>query len=254
MKTIDVNLSSKPFRNNTLIYLFHGVLLVIVLSATVFNTYYFFHYRKVETDLKEKVNNSQFNISQLQQRDKKILEMISRKDLKDIIKKSGFANNAIVLRKFSWTGLFNDLERVLPYSVRMQSIRPVVKDRGIEIRVDGLAKNLKSFLEFEKNLQEDRNFARVKPENYRKMAGSDIGFSLIFEYRPEEWSMEEIYAEREIITAEEEKEPIDSPALEGMEATQGGEAQQEEQQEQDQGPESASESEPESEQIEPSQD
>jgi hypothetical protein len=220
MKTIDLNLSSKPFRNNTLIYLFHGILISLVLFATAFNTYYFFHYSGVETELKSKVTNSQATIRQLQQRDKKILEMISRKDLKDIIKKSDFANNAIVMRKFSWTGLFNDLEEVLPYSVRMQSIRPAVKDRGIEIRVDGLAKNLRSFLEFEKNLQENDNFARVKPENYRKMGGSDIAFSLIFEYHPQEWSIEEIYAEREIIAVEEEEETSVSSPLDQSDASE----------------------------------
>ncbi len=233
MKTIDINLSSKPFRNNTLFYLFHGILISLILLVTSLNIYFFFNYRTIEKELKGKVNNSQASIRQLQQRDRKISEMISRKDLKNIIKKSDFANNTIVMRKFSWTGLFNDLERVLPYSVRMQSIRPAVKDRGIEIRVDGLAKDLKSFLEFEKNLQEDANFARVKPENYRKMGGSDIAFSLIFEYHPQEWSIEEIYAERETIElkAEDEEEKKEeeasvSPPLEQMDASEEDESQE----------------------------
>lgn len=211
MKTIDINLSSKPFRNNILFYLFHGLLISLILFATTLNIYFFFHYQTIEKALGGKVKNSQANINQLDQKGRQIIELISKKDLKNIIQKADFANNAIVMRKFSWTGLFNDLERVLPYSVRMQSLRPSVKERGIEVRVDGLAKNLKSFLEFEKNLQEDANFDRVRPENYRKMGGSDIAFALIFEYHPQEWSIEEIYAEREIIETVKEEESDVAP-------------------------------------------
>lgn len=208
MKTIDINLASKPFHNNTLFYLFHGLLISLVLFATALNGYFFFHYRTFEKDLRDKVAGSQMNIRQLDQKVKRILEAISRKDMKSITQKADFANSAIVMRKFSWTGLFNDLERVLPYSVRMQSIRPNVKERGIEVRVDGLAKDLRSFLEFEKNLQEDANFARVRPENYRKMGQSDLTFSLLFEYHPQDWSIEEIYTERDVLMEELKEEQI----------------------------------------------
>ncbi len=224
MKTIDINLAGKPFRNNILFYLFHSVLICLVILATTLNIYFFVHFKTFEKNLNDKVVNSQMNIKQLDQKGKRILEMISKKDLKSIIKKADFANNAIVMRKFSWTGLFNDLERVLPYEVRMQSIRPSVKDKGIEVRVDGLTKDLKSFLEFERNLQEDNNFDRVRPENQRKMQSGEISFSLLFEYHPQEWSIEEIYIERESLAEDlEEEEQSGSPIQDQVDISQDSE-------------------------------
>ncbi len=197
MNRLEINLSSNPFRDNIMFYAFHGIFILLLILATSFNVYYFVHYRALRSEMRTVLATSQQEISDLDKRAQQIRNIVSKKDIKDISEKSLFANDVILMRKFFWTDLFNKLEEVLPYTVKMQSIRPIFTDKGIEVRVDGLSKDLKSFFEFEKNLQNNANFANMRPENYRKPEGSDLLFSLIFDYRQQGPQYEEIFDDKQ---------------------------------------------------------
>ncbi len=197
MNRLEINLSSNPFRDNIMLYAFHGIFILLLVLAMSFNIYYFVHYRALRSEMRMVLATSQQEINNLDRRAQQIRNTISKKDIKDISEKSLFANDVILMRKFFWTDLFNKLEEVLPYTVKMQSIRPLFTDKGIEVRVDGLSKDLKSFFEFEKNLQNNTNFANMRPENYRKPEGSDLLFSLVFDYRQQGPQYEEIFDDKE---------------------------------------------------------
>jgi hypothetical protein len=110
------------------------------------------------------------------------------------------ANEVIERRALSWTRLFNQLEKVQPYGVRMASIRPVYlgdADRrtggkddptlagSVPVSVEGTAQSLEQFLEFERALLGDVHFARVEPERSSLTRNaSEVLFELRFLYYP----------------------------------------------------------------------
>jgi len=196
MNRLEINLASNPFRSNIMYYAFHGVVASLFIVMTVFNIYFYIHYRSLRGEMGRVISSSQQEMSELDRKSQKMKSTISKKNLKDISGKALFANDIILMRKFFWTDLFNKLEEVLPYSVKMQSLRPMFVENGIEVRTDGLAQDLKSFFEFEKNLQSNPKFAHIRPENYRTLEGSGLAFSLVFEYRQEGEGIGEIYDEK----------------------------------------------------------
>jgi hypothetical protein len=130
--------------------------------------------------------------------------------------------------------LFNRLEEVQPYEVRMVSIRPVYAGGGrrqtgleeapegtVPVKVEGAAQSLEAFLEFERALILDSHFAQVEPERTQIVGGGEVLFTLNFLYDPEGRLGDEgavklppvlpAVAELEAEQAQEEDRPDGSP-------------------------------------------
>jgi hypothetical protein len=203
LQPLDLNLGTRPFRNNTLIWtgLGLGLLLVLWLSWWNYSTW------QSESDallsLRSDVNGIESQHMSLTRREIEYRKRIKAHDLDLLSSQAGKANDVIMLKAFSWTRLFNRMERIQPYEVRMQAIRPVFrlhKKRGGEsssadaagnlekqsvmVTVDGTAKSLRSFLEFETALLEDPWFDRIEPERYSTLETGETQFSLRFHYYP----------------------------------------------------------------------
>ena len=101
-------------------------------------------------------------------------------DLRNLTVQTTRANEIIERKAMSWTRLFNVMETVLPYEVRMRSIRPsfrigqeqqmavrgreAIPEGALPVTVEGVAQNLEGFLEFERNLLVSSHFDRIEPE------------------------------------------------------------------------------------------
>lgn len=209
LQALDLNLGTRPFRNNTLIWtgLALGLLLVIWLSWWNYTTW------QSESDallsLRSDVNSIESQLMDLTRREMESRKGIKALDLDLLSSQAGKANDVIMLKAFSWTRLFNRLEVIQPYEVRMQAIRPVfrlgkkrgrgsreadpgghLENQSVLVTVDGTAKNLKAFLEFETALLEDPWFDRVEPERYSTLESGETQFSLRFHYYPNKQQQE----------------------------------------------------------------
>lgn len=180
-----INLATKPFRNNAIVWI---VLAISVVALSAFTWYSVDRYRIISEDLDiwtarlaERQNALQGLVSDIVTMNSEVGKL----DLVSFNQRSGFANSIIVSRLFSWSLLFERLEEVLPYQVRLRSVRPAVGRRGIEVSLDGASKDHESLLEFEERLIESPWFTLVYPlmENSRKKAG-EIQFNIAFAYLP----------------------------------------------------------------------
>lgn len=75
----------------------------------------------------------------------------------------------LVLREhsFSWLGLLDDVERVLPREVRIIRIAPTVGKEEVELGLDGIAVDRDAFLELLDNLIADPSFEEPRPHTER---------------------------------------------------------------------------------------
>ena len=66
----------------------------------------------------------------------------------------------VVLRErgFSWSAMLNDLERVLPFDVRLVQVAPSVTKDGIQLRLRGISRTREAMLELFDNLIGDASF------------------------------------------------------------------------------------------------
>ena len=199
MKALELNLATRPFRNNAPVWI--GLLVAIAGAAgATFLTVSTWLERRAEVgSLEASLTGADRDTSDLGQRLELAEKAIANFDEKVLTRQATLANEVLSRRGLSWTRLFNQLESLQPYEVKMIEIRPAytIGDaaRGAErtgefegtvrINVEARAQSLEAFLEFQRALVLDRHFARVQPERLDRKSGSDLEFELVFLYDPE---------------------------------------------------------------------
>ena len=184
MNSLDLNLASRPLRNNTLLWVGHGTLAVLVIGFSAWNASTYVHHRVELTLLGEERDSFESRMADLGRRDTEARRIVAAHDVPDLHVRATKARDVIKRKSLSWTRLFNRMEQVLPYSVRMVSIRPVFTEQArsaadredqpedsIPVSVEGTAKSLTAFLEFERALIFDPHFDRVEPRRYNRTEG-----------------------------------------------------------------------------------
>lgn len=220
MQRLDLNLASNPFRNNTLLWVSYGTAAVLLLLFTSWNVNTFVDYRARLLDLRDTVGTFQTQRLELETRGKRALDGIRRFDVKSLQIKTDKANEVIEWKAFSWTRLFNTLERVLPYQVRMNSVRPIFNPTGgrqdqrdfqvgeMPVAIEGTARSFDDLAELQRAFHADANIGRVEPERLDKTDSGEFVFRMRFMYLPGEDAQDPAEPTPEEATAEEVAGPV----------------------------------------------
>ena len=185
MRPPSINLARRPFRNNTVHYTVFGVCAVLLAVATFVNVREFFLRGSELVVLREQLTIGRQRYDRLFQEVETMKREISQVNLELLDDKSAFVNGLILSRLFSWSLLFDRFEGLIPYDVKIRSIRPSISAKEIEIQIDGMAKSYLDFYEFEANLGNSDFFAGVYPvgENMRE-SKTELNFDVIMKYLP----------------------------------------------------------------------
>jgi len=185
MSRIGINLATRPFRNNAPIWAAFGLAFVLLWAFTWYNVYWF---GATGEEIALRSQELQARRSELEALAADTVRMngeVARVDLQSLNDRSAFANTIILKRLFSWTHLFDRLEEVLPGTVRLRSVRPGISREGIEINVDGMARDYPGLLRFIEALSDSEYFATVYPlQESARESGGEIQFNLTFGYLP----------------------------------------------------------------------
>lgn len=200
MKALELNVASRPFRNNTPIWAVHGLLLAAVVAFSAWNAHTAMTANRKLEALQADLGSVERQLGALDQREDDAVKGIRVFDPKTLKVQADKANDIILRRGLSWTRLFNTLERVVPYEVRMIAVHPVygmgrasagglrgdVFEGTVPVDVEGRAQSFESFLEFERALIVDPHFAGVEPiRNESPVGSSEVSFQLRFLYDPD---------------------------------------------------------------------
>lgn len=201
MQRLDLNLASHPFRNNTLLWVGYSTAAALLVAFSAWNVHAYVDYGNLLANLKHDVDSSDRKMQDLDARSLRAADGVKKFDLKNLGIQTVRTNEIIERRALSWTRLFNMLEKVQPYGVRMTSIRPVylsdadrrsggkedpAAEGSVPVSVEGTSQNLEEFLEFERSLLGDVHFSRVEPERSALTKnGAEVLFELRFFYFPE---------------------------------------------------------------------
>jgi hypothetical protein len=198
MRSLDLNLASRPFRNNVPIWAGHAALLAAVVLFGVWNARTYFTAVRDLAEVRADIGSVTQQLKELDGRDEAAQAGARAFDLKTLQVQADKANDIILRRGLSWTRLFNQLEKVVPYEVRTVAVRPLYgardasSSRGgvfegiVPIDVEGVAQSLEAFLEFERALIVDAHFSGVEPIRTETLPGNtDVNFEIRFLYDPE---------------------------------------------------------------------
>jgi hypothetical protein len=200
MRPLELNLASRPFRNNVPIWTGLGFLLAGVVVFSAWNVHTAIDAAQKLSALQADLGSVERRLADLDRREENAVKGARVFDPKTMQIQADKANDIILRRGLSWTRLFNTLEKVVPYEVRMSAVRPVygttqvgsggsrdaVFEGTVPVDIDGSAQSFESFLELERGLIVDPHFANVEPVRSETLPGSsEVTFQLRFLYDPD---------------------------------------------------------------------
>jgi len=192
MQSLDLNLASRPFRNNTLPWSGLGLLALALAAFTWWNVTSWFSVEERLQARRGVINDLRTRFDRCDARERKADAALKKSDVAYLRVQADRANAVIARKALSWTRLFNILEKVQPYEVRMTRISPIfasadnkeIPKGAVPVSVKGFSREIRAFLEFERSLLFDPHFDRVEPEASNLDKSGEVEFELSFLYYP----------------------------------------------------------------------
>jgi Tfp pilus assembly protein PilN len=151
---IRTNLSTRPFYNEGAVQVWLMVTAIVVAVATVFNASRLIQYSRSDTELAAQASRDEARTGELRAAAVQMRASVDPRQVDVASVEARVANDLIDRRTFSWTELFNRLEKTLPPEVRITSVRPrIEKDRRILLAVTVLARGVDDIDRFMENLE-----------------------------------------------------------------------------------------------------
>lgn len=193
MQPLDLNLSSRPFRNNTLPW---TALVLGVVAVLAFSWWNASRWLSVGDRLQARramIADVKGRFQRCDLREQAADAAMKKSDVGYLRLQAERANAVIARKALSWTRLFNILEQVQPYEVRMTEISPHFADErrsqlpegAVPVSVRGSAREIRAFLELERSLLFEGHFDRVEPAQSSIGKTGELEFELSFLYYPE---------------------------------------------------------------------
>ena len=226
MKPLDLNLAARPFTNDTPLVVGLVLLAVVSLGLTAYDVHAWLTADSRKAALEAALADHEIRMREMKDEATRLQKELDSLDVEVLSAQADFVAGVLRERNFSWTGLFNDLEDVLPWNVRLVSIRPGFEAGLIKVSLEGVARHKKALFDFEEHLERSPRFSRVTPTSFRRAESSEqVLFGLEVRYSPvspgpghgEEGATGERAAARE--TGEEAEEPAEVIEVEGEPAS-----------------------------------
>jgi hypothetical protein len=183
---MEINFSHKPCKNKKEkflgIYLPLAIIILITFAnITLFGIFYF-----KNTDIHNKINNINTEIKSTNIKTNIIVKKLQKVKYKEFIKEYAFLTSILAKKNLKWTTLFNRLEELLPYSVRIIVISPTTKKGITKLHITAEALDKDSQLKFIENLLNSKDFYKPSIENESVDSTThNIKFSMTVVYKGE---------------------------------------------------------------------
>lgn len=123
---VPINLASQPFRRDRALLvaslavslLLAGTLGVLISLANADN--------KQLADVKREVNRLEAQIRQVTAKQTRLDAVMRQPQNAEVLERSVFINSLLIRKGISWTRILSDMEKVLPYNVRIIQIHPTL--------------------------------------------------------------------------------------------------------------------------------
>jgi Tfp pilus assembly protein PilN len=157
------NLATRPFLNTRPVWLVTGVAGALTLILLAFNLQLFLVANRALVDETAKRDALLERHMTLEAEVRKEVETLERVPWRSLTRRVDATNLILREHSFSWLGMLDDIERVMPYDVRLTKISPSVGDDGAALSLALIAHNRDAMLELLDNLVADPQFSNPTP-------------------------------------------------------------------------------------------
>jgi len=164
---IPINLASQPFRRDRAVLVASGALGILLIVLLMF----LLSLNRVENgqaaETRQEMARLDSRISALSAQQARQDAILRKPENAEVLERSLFLNALLYRKGISWTRIFADLEKVVPYNVRIMAIRPsVAGPNQISLDMTVGADSPAPVIELLKNLEGSPSFGEVYSHSF----------------------------------------------------------------------------------------
>ena len=129
------NLSTRPFYNERAVQFGLTIVAVVLSAVTAFTVWQLWALTAQQRELGAAIARDEARAVELRREASRVRGRLDPARLQSTVRATREANRLIDARTFSWTGLFNVIERTLPSDIRLQSVTPVFDQGSLNVRL-----------------------------------------------------------------------------------------------------------------------
>ncbi len=181
------NLAERPFLNTRPVWLVAAAAGALALALIVANAVSFVYTGSTLAPLVERRDQLVVEERALVARLSGLVTDLSKVPWRSLGARIDATNVILREHNFSWLAMLDDVERVMPYDVRIVQISPDVGPAEVDLNLRVIAKTREAMIEFLENLVSDPSFSRPTPQSETTPEQSQSGsyqMSLSVRYHP----------------------------------------------------------------------
>ncbi len=172
---ITPSLASRPFLNTRPVWVMTTAAGVIALIMIALNLRFFLITNRAVEDEIATRDALEERYSELGTAARQEIAVLNRVPWRTLEARVNATNLVLQEHAFSWLRMLDDIERVMPYDVRLTRITPSVSPEGVMLAFEVVARNRDAMLDFIDNLVEDPRFDDPTLASERTPEDSDTG-------------------------------------------------------------------------------
>ena len=127
---IAINLASQPFRRDRALIVASTLVCLLLVASLGVLIHLANEDNKQLGDVRHEVANLKKQVQTLTDQQAKLNGVIHQPQNETVLERSVFINSLLLRKGISWNQIFTDLEKTIPYNVKLTRIRPSVDDQG----------------------------------------------------------------------------------------------------------------------------
>ncbi len=157
---VPINLASEPFQRDRPMLVGLGALAAVGALLLAYQVTAIVSERGQAADTRRTIDRLNAQMQTVTSEQAKLNATLRLPENAEVLERSLFLNTLIERKAISWTKIFADLEKVLPYNVRLVSVRlpEVDSDNAVLLDMFVGAKEVQPVLDFLKRLEESPQF------------------------------------------------------------------------------------------------
>lgn len=186
MKTLHLNLASRPYRDYTPVYVVAIVLALITGFLMINNIQTAWRYVVNTEETRAEIARVEAEAAAETRAAETLERSAAGINVRALAAETDYINAQIAERAFSWSNLLDTMERVLPRNVRLMTLNPDIQPDGtVNLTINARSKGNDGMVSLLRNMLADPHFSDPFPGNDTQNDDGSYTFSLSTTYRPD---------------------------------------------------------------------
>ena len=164
---VPINLASEPFRRDRPLLVGSAALAVVLVLLLIYQVFAIVSERHQAADIRVAIVRENSQLQALAAQQAKLNATLRKPENAEVLDRSLFLNTLLERKAISWTKIFADLEKVMPYNVRLVSVRLPEVDMNNEVLLDMVvgARDVPPILDLLKRLEASPQFGNTSVQS-----------------------------------------------------------------------------------------